>query len=210
MKPAVVMVHGLYLHAIYMRLWQTHLRNAGYDVYGFNYASVKGTLLSSARELADFVARLENRQVHCVGHSLGGLLIMQMLQHFPDSRVKRVVLVGSPYQPAHVPTTLTRSRVGRFIMGQVMVAWTRQAPLIPPGRLEIGVIAGDRPIGLGRLVAPGIPSPHDGTVAVIETAVPGMVDRIILPVTHTQMLFSRQVMKQIAAFFRRGKFEHKS
>ncbi|MGB9150479.1 MAG: hypothetical protein WCB36_09555, partial [Burkholderiales bacterium] len=60
------------------------------------------------------------------------------------------------------------------------------------------------------LVAPGIPSPHDGTVAVIETAVPGMADRIILPVTHTQMLFSRQVMKQIVAFFRRGKFEHKS
>jgi pimeloyl-ACP methyl ester carboxylesterase len=206
-KPAVIVVHGLYLHAFCMQFWRMHLRAAGNDVFGFNYSSMSQTLSDSAHKLSDLIATLENETVYCVGHSLGGLLIMQMLHEYPQARVRRAVLVGSPYQKAHVPQALARHAFGRFILGKAMQQRIAQ-PAFPPLPLEIGVIAGSRPYGLGRLVAPGIPTPHDGTVAVAETAVPGLADRIVLPVTHTQMLFSSLVMHQMENFLANGRFDH--
>jgi pimeloyl-ACP methyl ester carboxylesterase len=207
MKPAVIVVHGLYLHALFTRRWQTHLRGAGYQVYGFNYRSISRTLSEAAHELSEFISAIPNEKIHCVGHSLGGLLIMQMLHEFPQGRVRRVVLVGSPYCNAHVPKLLAGHAIGRVLLGNAMAQWAAQKTFATPA-VDIGVIAGSRPFGLGRLVAPGIPEPHDGTVAVDETTVPGMMGRIVLPVTHTQMLFSKQVMRQMENFLNAGKFEH--
>jgi hypothetical protein len=58
---------------------------------------------------------------------------------------------------------------------------------------------------LGRL-----PGPHDGTVAVAETRLPGATDHVVLPVTHFSMLTSRAVADQVVAFLRRGRFEHRN
>ena len=58
------------------------------------------------------------------------------------------------------------------------------------------------------LVAPELPEPNDGIVAVAETVIPGERDRIILPVSHSGMLVSRAVATQAAAFLRNGKFDH--
>jgi pimeloyl-ACP methyl ester carboxylesterase len=207
MKPVVIVVHGLYLHTFCMQHWQAHLRAAGFDVVGFNYQSMSQDLSVAARKLAQFITALPNATIHCVGHSLGGLLIMQMLHEFPQPRVQRVVLVGSPYRQAHVPLSLASHTFGRFILGKAMRQWITQPEFALPN-MEIGVIAGSRPFGLGRLVAPGIVKPHDGTVAVVETEVTGMKDKIVLPVTHTQMLFSKKVMQQMENFLRNAKFEH--
>ena len=75
-----------------------------------------------------------------------------------------------------------------------------------PGR-EIGVIAGSRSRGLGRVVARGLPTPNDGVVTVAETELAAACDRIVLPVSHSGMLFSRGVARQSAAFLRAGKFD---
>ena len=70
---------------------------------------------------------------------------------------------------------------------------------------EVGIIAGDVPIGFGRLVA-GFDEPNDGTVAIVETKMPGTKDHLVLPVSHKGMLISRDVVDQAAAFLRRGEF----
>ncbi len=210
MKPAVILVHGLYLNTYSTWFWQRHLTNAGFDAQSFGYATIRRTLAENALALAGLIKNSPNQEIHCVGHSLGGLVILHMLRDFPDSRIKRVVLAGPPYQDAHVPVRLARSRVGRFIMGKSMLDWVAHGSVAPAERLQVGVIAGDTPVGLGLLVAPSIPTPHDGTVAVVETTVPGMADRIVLPVTHTQMLFSALVMKQMECFLRNGQFEHRA
>jgi hypothetical protein len=88
-----------------------------------------------------------------------------------------------------------------------MPEWLASGP--PPGfdACELGVIAGSRGIGLGRLIAPGLPRPHDGVVSVDETRVPGMADHIVLRVGHTEMLVSRAVAQQVCAFLKHGKFD---
>jgi pimeloyl-ACP methyl ester carboxylesterase len=209
MKPAVIVVHGLYLHTFCMQYWQGRLRAAGYDVYGFNYKSMSQDLSVAARNLAEFITTLPNATIHCVGHSLGGLLILQMLHEFPQPRVQRAVLVGAPYRKAHVPLSLASHSFGRFILGKAMKQWIAQEAFATP-LVDIGIIAGNRPYGLGRLVAPGIVKPHDGTIAVAETTLPGMKDKIVLSVTHTQMLFSKKVMQQMENFLRNSQFDHAS
>lgn len=73
------------------------------------------------------------------------------------------------------------------------------------GGNEIGVIAGDRAVGLGRFFAQ-FSEPNDGTVAVRETALDAATDRIVLPVSHTGMLLSRAVARETAHFLRYGCF----
>jgi hypothetical protein len=48
--------------------------------------------------------------------------------------------------------------------------------------------------------------PNDGVARVEETRLPGMADHLVLPVSHTGMLFSAEVARQSAAFLRHGRF----
>ncbi|MCB1636763.1 MAG: hypothetical protein KDI51_19400, partial [Xanthomonadales bacterium] len=64
--------------------------------------------------------------------------------------------------------------------------------------LEIGVVAGDRPYGVGRIV-PNVPKPNDGMVTVAETRWPGARDHIVLPLTHMQMLWAHSFGPELAA-----------
>jgi pimeloyl-ACP methyl ester carboxylesterase len=207
-KPAVILLHGLYLGAYATRLWEHHLQSQGYAAHGFSYASMQNTLSQNAKQLASYIKDIDADTIHCVGHSLGGLLILQMLKDFPDARIRRGVLVGTPYHHAYVPTTLANHAMGRELIGKSMAQWLAQTAVGVPPPIEIGVIAGNRAIGLGRMVAPGLPTPNDGTVAVEETKVPGMRDHITLHVSHTEMLFSQKVMQAMETFLQQGRFAH--
>ena len=57
-------------------------------------------------------------------------------------------------------------------------------------------------------MVPGLPRPNDGTVAVDETQVPDQTDTITLPVTHTGLLFSAGVARQVVRFLATGRFSH--
>jgi len=72
---------------------------------------------------------------------------------------------------------------------------------------ELGVIAGSINIGLGRFV-PGLSGVGDGTVTLDESRLEGMTDHVTLPVSHTAMLFSAVVSRQVCAFLQYGQFEH--
>jgi hypothetical protein len=50
-------------------------------------------------------------------------------------------------------------------------------------------------------------APSDGTVLVEETDLPGATAQLRLPVSHTGLLFSAEVARQVAAFLRNGRFE---
>jgi hypothetical protein len=72
-------------------------------------------------------------------------------------------------------------------------------------RCEVGVIAGSRPWGLGRLFT-RLPGTNDGVVRLEETEVAGMRDRVVLPVSHSGMLVSARVAREVAAFLGSGAF----
>ncbi len=145
--------------------------------------------------------------VHLVGHSLGGLLILRALERAAQRATPlppgRVVLLGSPVAGSGAAAALMRRPFLGRTLGRSAAALAGAA--LAGGTRDIGIIAGNRPAGLGRFLA-HFQEPNDGTVAVRETRLEGAVDRIVLPVSHTGMLLSRRVAREAAQFLRYGRF----
>ena len=204
----MVLVHGLWMHGAVMQWMARRIASAGYEVHSYSYPSVRKSLAENARRLLAYCQALGAKPLHLVGHSLGGLLIARMLDEPHRLEIGRVVLLGAPFVDSFAARRLCHVRIGSIVVGASIAEWLRGARPDSLARYEIGVIAGNRGVGLGVIIAPGLPSPHDGTVSVAETAVPGARDTIVLPVTHTQMLISPPVVRQIGEFLRRGRFLH--
>jgi len=185
--------------------WQ--LARCGFDVVRFSYASVGDGLDHNADRLANLCREQGTEPLHLVGHSLGGLLILAALEKNTDLKARRVVLIGSPYAGITAAVSLARSDFGKKILGRTVSDWMRlPRPSIPDG-VELGVIAGDSPVGLGRLVA-RLPRPNDGVARVDETCVPGAKESIVLHINHTGMLVSPAVARAACAFLHNGTFRH--
>jgi pimeloyl-ACP methyl ester carboxylesterase len=208
-REAVVIAHGLWLNGRATGVLRARLAQLGHRAQAFSYHSVHHSLSENAQRLYQATLTLDAERVHLVGHSLGGVLAVQMLHEHPDdSRFGRIVLAGSPFQGSHVGSQLSRFSVGQHILGRSVEQWLTQKRPDITDRFDVGVISGTRGIGLGRLI-PGLPAPNDGTIAVEETKVPGMTDQIILHVSHSEMLISSEVARQIDRFLRTGQFIHR-
>lgn len=206
-REIVVLVHGLWLGAWSMALVRRRIAQCGYDVRRFSYKTVRADFRENAEDLQAFLAELpRDATVHLVGYSLGGLIIRALFHYFPDQRPGRIVNLGSPHLGSHAANQFARfggrPMLGRSI-GELMAG--RPQTWNPPGGRDIGVLAGDVPIGIGRLF-PGLPKPNDGTVSVAETRWPLCTDHIILHVTHWGMLLSRDVVSQTCHFLRAARF----
>lgn len=204
MAARVVLVHGLWMNALALYPLQARLAKRGFSVERFGYASVRGAPDRNARRLGRLIAGLAG-PLHLVGHSMGGVLILQALREFPDARVRRAVLLGAPVAGSVAGRGLARAGAGRWLLGRSQPLWAEgRTPDAPPG-VELGIIAGTLPIGLGRVLAP-LPGPNDGVVAVEETRVNGAADTLLMRVTHSGMIVSAAVARQVCAFLEAGRF----
>jgi len=203
----VVYVHGLWFtgRASFL-LTRRIARELGAEDRVFSYASVTATTADNVAALGEFIARLRADSLHIVAHSMGGVLVLKLFDNPPPMPPGRIVLLGSPLNGSRAAQNLARLPWGRTILGH-----TIQEEVLPgrPRRWqaarEIGVIAGNTAVGLGRLVGP-LHEPSDGTILVAETNLAGATDQIVLPVSHSGMLFSALAARQAAAFLRDGRF----
>jgi pimeloyl-ACP methyl ester carboxylesterase len=207
--PVVVYVHGLWLTGYEGFLLQRRIEQAqGFQWRHFPYASTILKMDEIADALHAFVAGLGNPEtLHFLGHSLGGLVIMRCLERHPLAVPGRVVFLGTPSLASKAATEFARYPFGPMMLGEAALAELINAhprEWLYPGR-ELGIIAGDQPIGLARLVV-DFDEPNDGAVAVSETRLPGAKAHIVLPVTHTGMLLSQQVAAEAGTFLATGAF----
>jgi pimeloyl-ACP methyl ester carboxylesterase len=206
---SVVLVHGLWMNGLAMLPLARRLEHCGFRVARHGYKSVSRGLSENARLLAvacEMYCAKKKERVHLVGHSLGGLVIMTMLQEHAHIPVNRVVLLGTPYLDSAAAHGLERFEWGSGILGHTIRDWLRQPrPRVPYG-LELGVIAGDVAFGLGRLFVT-LPAANDGVVMVDETRVPGAADSIVLHTSHSAMLISPAVARAACSFLQEGRFK---
>jgi pimeloyl-ACP methyl ester carboxylesterase len=207
----VVCLHGIWMPGAGMLYVKHRLESdSGYQVDLFSYSPVTETLNDVAQKLADFIAAGGDAPTHLIGYSLGGVVVLRTLALRQDVDVDRVVCLGAPLCGSRAAFHLNQLDWGTLILGKTIAegvlddAAHRWAKGVAESH-EIGIIAGDVPIGFGRLVA-GFEEPNDGTVAVAETRMPGAKDHLVLPVSHKGMLISRNVVDQTAAFLKRGEF----
>lgn len=199
----VILAHGLWAPGLVMKPLAVRLERQGFRCHSFAYGGRSRPLEAHAERLARF-ARAIGR-AHFVGHSLGGLVMLSALQSDASIAVGRVVLLGTPARGCLSGQRLAGRAHGRWLLGEseklwregTEARWTRPEPL--------GVIAGTMPFGLGRIIG-RLPGPNDGVVRVEETAVDGMTERVVLPVSHSAMLVSSRVGKNVTAFLNDGRF----
>ncbi len=203
----VILIHGLWMPGLVLLPHQHWLRAEGFAVRRFSYPSWRKGLNENARSLSSFVNETSGEVIYLVAHSLGGLVVCMMLSQYRDARIKKVILMGTPYASCHCGFTLEAYSGLAPLVGRTFKDWFSLAHPALPHAIDIGVIAGTRSIGSGRLIG-GLARPNDGLVALEETHIAGAKDSIALNVSHSGMLVSRACADQIIKFIRTGSFSH--
>lgn len=207
----VVVIHGLWMNGAEASLLRHRLSDQhGYETALFQYGTFSSGFNANATALRDYLDTLDAERVHLVGHSTGGVMALVALERRPYARPGRIVCLGSPLRGSIAARVLASfGDLGAAILGQ-----TGREGLIDPqfeeyrGGRDVGVIAGTGGVGVGMLLGI-LPEPNDGTIAVVETKLPGIRDHLELPVTHTGMLISVDVARQTAFFLRHGMFNRR-
>lgn len=188
-----------------MGLLAARLSRAGYAPHVFAYRG-RSSFEANVERFARFVREtMGERPAHFVGHSLGGVLILEMLNRHPEIAVASAVLLGSPVRGCRAGRRLARVRLGRWMMGACGALWQERESRWRR-REPLGVVAGTLPLGLGRALG-RLPGVNDGVVCVDETDVEGMTARARVPSGHSTLIFSGAVGRLVLRFLASGCFE---
>jgi pimeloyl-ACP methyl ester carboxylesterase len=204
MSRRVILLHGLWMPGAAMHWLAAHLKAEGFEPETFSYHSVADGPDTAVPRLVELLEAGEGADI--VAHSLGGLIALQALCESPGLPVARVVCLGSPLTGSGAVTGMLRWAPAAALLGR-SAALLRTGISCWEGKAQVGVVAGRVPHGLGALFA-GFDGEHDGTVAIVETQLPGLADHVVVDASHSGLLFSAEAAAQAAAFLRDGHFLH--
>jgi pimeloyl-ACP methyl ester carboxylesterase len=197
-----VLVPGLWMPAAAMAYLAGHLSRAGYAPHVFSYRG-RSSFDASVERLARYAGEWPG--AHFIGHSLGGVLILETLNRHPQLAAGSALLLGAPVRGCFAGRRFGRARFGRWMLGASAVLWDER-PAQWRRAEPLGVIAGTAPLGLGRAFG-ALPGQNDGVVCVAETEVEGMRCRAALPLGHSALVISRRVARMACAFMETGRLE---
>jgi triacylglycerol lipase len=206
----VVLLHGLARTEASFALMETVLEVEGFTVVRPGYASTKATISELADEtIPKAVAACPEGEIHFVTHSMGGILVRDWLSRNKLENLGRVVMLAPPNQGSEVIDTFA----GLYLFDQIngpaasqLGTGDRSLPLaLPAVDYPVGVIAGNQ--SLNVYFSALLPGFDDGKVSVSSTVVKGMMDHIILPVTHTFMMNNPSVITETLVFLQTGAFD---
>lgn len=205
MNEHIILLHGLWMRGFSLGLLDRRLTDAGYRVQRFDYMSVAATQEHILGRLQAQMREIAPDPVHLVGHSLGGLLALRACLDVEFLPPGRIVCLGSPLKGSAAARAFAGwGRGGEVLLGHNR-ALLQQGLERWDGPREVGMIAGRMPIGLGAMFGQ-IEGENDGTVAVAETRLPGLTDHCVVEASHTGLVLSSEVVRQIEQFLRHGRF----
>ena len=129
MQTVVVYIHGLWLKGGESYLLRRRLSRAlTAESRVFSYQSARAGITDHAVALARYLQTLEADTLHLVGHSMGGLVILELfeLSLAPQGPLAgiaqglppgRIVLTGSPVRGSRSAQRLVRLPFGRSLLG---------------------------------------------------------------------------------------------
>lgn len=206
MREAVVFVHGIWMTGLEMTPLRRRVAAEGFRCRQFRYPSVMATPEANAARLENALRLVDAEVVHLVAHSLGGLVVMHLFERYPLQRPGRVVMLGTPVNGSRTAACFSRTPLTRWMLGRsARRGLLGGAPRWKAGR-DLGMVAGNRGIGIGTLFCRSLEQPNDGTVALCETRVPEINAHLSVPCGHFGMLWSEAVAEAVAAFLKTGDF----
>ena len=197
-------MHGLLMRSPALLPLSWRLRKRGFAPEIFSYSTLWRTPGEAMERLAMRLYAMGPEKVHIVAHSLGGLIALETLNRYQKLPPGRVVCMGSPI----AGSTAARGLAGRglgVVSGRSGALLRGGLISLPAGR-QVGVLAGTRSMGLGKLFS-SFDGQNDGTVMVWETRMPGLYDHAVIPSSHTGLVFSEQAAELAANFLESGRFQ---
>ena len=209
-----MLLHGIGGFALILKPMELRLEDEGYFVANVTYPSLADPIESLAPEAVEEglekCAAKGLSRIHFVTHSMGGILVRQYLSQKPIEGLERVVMLAPPNQGSQFADYVGGSPLRKVYEPDALVQLGTGEESVPrrlgAPDFELGVIAGTRNL---RKLIPGTPSEtSDGVVTIEETKAPGMKDFLLVPTTHTTIVWNDEVQRQTAYFLRNGLFDH--
>ncbi|TMP17640.1 MULTISPECIES: alpha/beta hydrolase [unclassified Pseudoalteromonas] len=188
----VVVLHGLYMSGFVMRPLCARLEKSGLKILNLTY----NTLSPDRAAIFDKIDRfIGGKPTALVCHSMGGLVARAYLEanSLQSRHVEKVITLGTPHKGSHIAKQMQLKGFEMLLKNSVEFLLSENGNW--PFNAKLYSIAGDLPIGLMPLIAKG--SVSDGTVLIDETKLNGMAEHKVFHLSHTSMIYSRQVMDYI-------------
>ena len=206
----VLLLHGIARSSRQMTKLEARLTALGFEVINLDYPSRKRTIEDLATLVDAELRRLapDDRPLHIIGFSMGGLVARGLIRWHRPARLGRVVQLAPPNCGSEVADMLKPRWAFRKFYGpagqQLGTAADCHVGWLGAVDYELGIIAGTRSIDpVSSLIIDG---PDDGKVAVRHTRLDGAADHITLPATHTFFPRNRHVIEQAMRFLLYGSF----
>ncbi|MGS0537017.1 lipase family alpha/beta hydrolase [Pseudoalteromonas sp. SaAl2] len=188
----VVVLHGLYMSGFVMRPLCSQLEKSGLNILNLSYNTLSPDRAAIFEQIDTFI---DNKSTALVCHSMGGLVARAYLaaNSLQSQNVEKVITLGTPHKGSHIARRMQQKGFDVFLKNSVDFLLTENGDW--PFNAKLYSIAGDLPIGLMPLIAKG--SQSDGTVLIDETKLQGMAEHKVFHLSHTSMIYSRQVINYI-------------
>jgi pimeloyl-ACP methyl ester carboxylesterase len=196
-RPTVVLLHGLARTHHSLRGLQHHLERAGYPTWARTYPSRRLSIAAAADLIADLIARElpPDRPLAVVTHSLGGIVARYLGARIAFTRI---VMMAPPNQGSRVARDLHDKSFFRWFFGPAgqEIGTPDQGSTWPHPSAPCAVIAGTAAPTIGNptswITGGGAyfaaDQPNDGTLATIETRLPGMAAFATVDASHTWIM----------------------
>jgi triacylglycerol lipase len=177
-----------------------------YEVHRLAYPSTKEDLGQLGEQIRSEAQGLCPTTPNFLTHSMGGIILRVIKSTHPDFAVARVVMLGPPNNGSEIVDEWWDWKLFVQLNGPAGARLGRDGIVteLPNVEFDLGIIAGSR--SLNPYYSHLITGPDDGKVSIEATNVAGMQDHIVLPVTHTFMMNSGEVLNQALHFFQNGYF----
>lgn len=206
----VIVLHGILLNANYMKVLASYTGAKGYSVININYPSTQKNLEELVESVwIDISSQLiENKPVHFICYSMGGLLVRAMLNKYRPLMLGRVVLIGTPNNGSEIADFFKNNWFYKKIFGpagqQLITDQSNIKHLFGIIDYDLGIIAGS--MSLDPICSRLIKEKNDGKVSITSTKLAGMKDHIIIKSSHMFLPYSKQVLSQTVYFLQHGSF----
>lgn len=205
--PTVVLLHGLWRGWRAMEPLAKTLNAESYATLNIPYPSTRLPIEALVQRVRTAVAAiLTDQPIHFITHSLGGILLRQLLADEVPWKTGRIVMLAPPNQGSEIVDWISTRPILKQVIGPAGRALGRDGlvsrlPQFPPS-IEAAVIMGNR--GKLPFFKKLLDPENDGIVSAEKGKMAGLHEFRIIPADHTFIQMHPEAIRLILGFLNSG------